>query len=176
MAWTSPRTFAANSTLTAADLNTFLRDNLNETSAAKAQNPGSIFVATGLNTIGERLADSQFISTSESTTSLSYVDLATIGPAVTVTTSVQALVFMNVNIRHSTGLAAWMSYAISGATSDPPQDNRALMLQNTLGQQLGCVILHTAITPGLNTFTAKYRVTTSGTTFAANRRLSVLPL
>lgn len=50
-------TFVSNAVLTAAQLNTHLRDNLLETAPAKATAPGRFIVSTGLNSISEhRLA------------------------------------------------------------------------------------------------------------------------
>jgi len=51
MAWTAPRTWVASETLTAALLNTHLRDNLNETAVAKVTTKGDIAIATGANAL-----------------------------------------------------------------------------------------------------------------------------
>ena len=51
MAWTAPRTWVATETLTAALLNTHLRDNMLETAPAKAANAGEWFRATAANAI-----------------------------------------------------------------------------------------------------------------------------
>ena len=56
MAWTTPKTFTAGSVLTAAELNTHLRDNLNETSPATAAAAGDIVYADAANSMGSRLA------------------------------------------------------------------------------------------------------------------------
>ncbi len=49
MAWTAPITFTSGSVLTAAQLNTYLRDNLNETAPAKFTAAGQLFVSTAAN-------------------------------------------------------------------------------------------------------------------------------
>lgn len=54
MAWTAPRTWVADEIVTAALMNTHLRDNLLETAAAKVTTAGDIFQATGANA-GARL-------------------------------------------------------------------------------------------------------------------------
>lgn len=51
MAWTSPRTWVSGEQLTAALLNTHVRDNLNETAPAKVTTKGDIVAATAANTI-----------------------------------------------------------------------------------------------------------------------------
>lgn len=51
MAWTAPRTWVAAETLTAALLNTHVRDNLLETAPAKVTTAGDITYATAANTI-----------------------------------------------------------------------------------------------------------------------------
>lgn len=55
MAWTSPRTWVASETLTAALLNAHIRDTLNETAPAKVTTKGDIVAATAANTLA-RLA------------------------------------------------------------------------------------------------------------------------
>jgi hypothetical protein len=170
-------TAVSGSVFTAAQFNTYVRDNLNETAPAKATAAGQIFVSTGANAIAARLPNADFIGTQETTTSTTYTDLATTGPTVTATTAASAIVATYCNQFHSTGLAAWMSYTISGATSDPADDNRSLQLQSTGGQHIGGTFFHSSIlTPGTNTFTAKYRVSTSGTGTFSSRRLLVIPL
>ena len=45
----------------------------------------------------------------------------------------------------SGGTAAWMSYAISGATTDAANDNRGIQMQSTGGQRIGGTFFHCAI-------------------------------
>lgn len=56
MAWTTPKTFAASDILTAAELNTHVRDNLREVCAATATTAGDIVYADAANSMGSRLA------------------------------------------------------------------------------------------------------------------------
>jgi hypothetical protein len=169
-------TASSGSVFTAAQFNTNVRDNLNETLPAKATQAGQIFVATGTNSISPRLVDAGFVQTLESTTSTTYTDLATIGPTVTATTGVSAIIAVYCNQFSSGGLAAWMSYGITGATTSVADDNRSVQLQSTGGQHLGVMVLHQSLTAGSNVFTAKYRVSTSGTGSFSSRRLVVIPL
>jgi hypothetical protein len=177
MAWTAPITFVSNTVLTASQLNTYLRDNMLETLPARATTPGGFFVVHGKNQIAEQLPVSAFVPTDESTSETAYTDLATGGPAVTVNTGTAALVMLNTHCQQSNSTAAWMSYEVGGATSSDAQDNRAVMLQNSSPQRSGMAILHEELTPGSNTFTAKYRMTgTTGTASFQSRRIAVLPL
>lgn len=169
-------TAVAGSVFTAAQFNTFVRDNLNETAPAKATTAGSIFVTNTLNQIVERVISSDFVGTSETSGSTSYTPLATPGPSVTVNTSANAIVMIYCNFSNSAGNAAWMSYEVSGATSSVANDNRAIQLSSTNGQHVGASVFHTLLTPGSNTFTSMYRVSTAGTGSWSSRRIAVIPL
>lgn len=178
MAWTAPMTAVANSAFTAAQFNTHVRDNLNETAPAKATTAGSLFVGTGANAIAERVPAEQVINTEESTTSTSFTDLATPGPSVSVTTGVKAIVIVSANIRNSSANGnSVMDFEVSGATSRSASDLTSLNTQYaTGGDRVACSIANlVALTPGSNTFTARYRVA-SGTGTYLRRRIIVLPL
>lgn len=54
MSWTAPRTWTAGEMLTAALLNTHLRDNLLETSVAKVTTAGDMIYATAVNALARR--------------------------------------------------------------------------------------------------------------------------
>lgn len=176
MTWSAPMTAVANSVYTAAQYNQFVRDNLNETAPAKATTAGSHFAATTLNAIAERISTAAFVATSQNTTSTSYTDLATLGPAVTVTTGPRAWVHIyNANV-HSTGTSSTlMSFEISGSTSVSANDNMSVGAATTVGSRAGAGFLVTGLTPGSNTFTCKYRVG-GGTGTFVDRRIAVLPL
>lgn len=185
MAWNAPFTAIDGTIFTAAQFNTFVRDNILETMPSKASVVGSLFATDATNRISERTAQGVYLATgdhsltagqAESTTETQYVDLATTGPVITALTGTQALIALYCSSLNSAGNAAWMSYDVSGATTSAAQDNRSIQLQNTGGQQIGALILHNGLTPGLNTFTAKYRISTSGTGFFNQRRLAVQPL
>lgn len=55
MAWTAPRTWAVGEVVTAAIMNTHVRDDLLETAAAKVTTQGDLVYATGANALA-RLA------------------------------------------------------------------------------------------------------------------------
>lgn len=171
MAWSSPMTFVANTVLTAAQLNAHLRDNMLETAPAKATTAGRIFVATGANAIAERAILDNAVATSQTTTSTSYTDLATSGPAQTVTTGAQALVIWHSFITNSgSGNVGHVSVAVSGATTTAASDTWALSYESSAasdGIAVATVHLFTSLTPGSNTFTLKYRVTAGTGTFSS---------
>ena len=101
MAWTAPMTAVDNTIWTSSQWNTHVRDNLLETMAGKATTAGRWFVSTGANAIAERVITQASVTTSQTTTSASFTDLATTGPAVTVTTGTKAIVFWGAAMSHS---------------------------------------------------------------------------
>ncbi|MDX3311597.1 hypothetical protein P1S61_21535 [Streptomyces sp. ME08-AFT2] len=165
----------SNSVFTAAQYNQFVRDNSNETAPAKATTAGSHFAGTGLNSIAERTSAAAIVATSQTTTSTSYTDLATVGPAVTVTTGPLAWVHLYNSNVNTTSVSSLMSFEVSGASSIPAADNQSIGIAGTAGSREGAAFLLTTLTPGSNTFTCKYRVG-SGTGTYADRRIAVLPL
>jgi len=179
MAWTAPMTAVANTVFTAAQFNTHVRDNLNETAPAKATTAGTIFVASGANSIVERVPSTNAVTTSESTGGTGYGDLTTPGPAVTVTTGTKAIVVVGAIVQNSTvAQNSYASYAVSGASSIAATDDRAVIITAAAANQTlraSAVYMETALTAGINTFTMKYRVT-GGTGSFQNRRIVVIPL
>jgi len=123
----------------------------------------------------------QLVSAFEGTTSTSYTNLATSGPEVTVTTGTKALVIVSANIVNSTNnnsLQAWMSYAVSGATTTSASDTWALAVSGiqSIAYQMKMSLASVAtLTAGSNVFTAKYRAT-SGTSEFGNRSITVINL
>lgn len=178
MAWTAPMTAVANSAFTAAEFNTYVRDNLNTTPAALATAASQIFVATGLNSIAARTIGNDFISTNETTASTSFTDLATPGPAVTVTTGPSALVFVTVRMQNTDSYSSYAGHAVSGASTIAASADDALILDPGTGNQGRSTALtfHAAtLTAGANVFTCKYKVD-AGTGSFAYRRIVVVPL
>jgi hypothetical protein len=182
MAWTAPMTAVSGSVFTAAQFNQFVRDNLNETGPAKAATAGGYFAVDGANSVAERNAVGLLDSGSGTTTSTSFTDLdgpALAGPAVTVTTGVAAVVVVHGTMSNSGTGSARMAYDISGASSVAAADNRGIGIFGVAGTGLvaGTTVLHMSgsLTPGVNTFTAKYRVS-SGTGTFSSRRIAVFPL
>lgn len=159
MAWSAYRTWVAGDVLTAAQLNQDIRDNGNLLLPAAAT-----------------------VATSETETNTSYDDMATSGPAVTLTTGTKALIVVGAHMNNNTsGAGCYMSFAVSGATTLAAADTRALIsgedMTATGGGSLQAsshMIYYAALTAGSNTFTAKYRVTAGTGTFQA-RFITVWP-
>jgi hypothetical protein len=117
------------------------------------------------------------VATSQTTTSTSYTDLATSGPAVTVKTDSKALVTLTCLVSNNgTNNNSYMGFAVSGATTVAAADTAALRVQassNIPSLQLSVTIPVTGLTAGSNTFTAKYRVD-GGTGTWQSRSISVV--
>ena len=209
MAWTAPSTFVAGAILTAASLNTNVRDNslaggpiyateaLRDaaitspfegqrayiTGSTEAAATGSTTaVPTGIQTIYNGTSwvcvtqVGALVVTSQTTTSTSYVDLATAGPAVTLRTGTTALVNISALITaDATSAVALMNFAVSGATTRAAVDTESAFVQSAAGSQqlaLGRTQIISGLTAGINTFTTKYRVTASTGRFE-NRTINV---
>jgi len=182
VAWSAPMTAVAGAVFTAAQFNQFVRDNLNETAPAKATTAGSHFAVSGVNQIAERTSASGIALASDTTTSTTYADLSGgPGPSITVTTGTAALVIVHAQSANSGTGSARMGYDVSGATSIAAADNRATGILGVAGAapNASAMALHYSallpLTPGSNTFTAKYRVS-SGTGTFEHRRIIVFPL
>lgn len=179
MAWTAPMTAVANATFTAAQFNTHVRDNLNETAPAKATAVNQFFVATAANAIAARRAENATVATTETTSSTSYTDLATSGPAVTATTGTAAVVVLTADVANSTvNAGGYMSVDVSGATTIAGNDIRALRLVSDVAsnRNRASAMARVTVTAGSNTFTAKYKTTGSGTATFRDRDILVIPL
>lgn len=183
MTWRAPFTAVAGSILTAAQVNTFIRDNLNETMPARAATPGSLFVTSGTGEIAERiLVEAEDTDPADITsTSFDNPNTGSPGPAVTAVTGTRALVGYRANLRILSDTARIeMSYSVSGASEIEASTTRSVgySLSNSVGgyqHRMGVVDMATELEPGTNVFTLKYNVS-SGTGTADDRRLWVLPL
>lgn len=181
MAWSVPLTAVSNATLTAAQWNASVRDNLLETAPAKATTSGSLFVGTGANAIAERIPTGTSVSTAQTYTSASFGDLTTVGPAVTVTTGTKAIVGFGAQIENSSaGGGGVMSFAVSGATTIAANAGATSLrsMSGTAGERNSGSVVNfvSGLTAGSNTFTAKYLTPTGGTSTFQFRELWVLPL
>lgn len=184
MSWTAPMTAVAGSIFTAAQFNTFIRDNLLECPVAKATDPGSYFAVTGTNRVTERGGKALAVTgVTATTTSTSYTETldvsgggASSGPQLTLTTGPYALVGISCAIQNSSTSSARMAYDISGETSISPADNRGIASFGSagIGGVYGNIIYHDNLTPGVNIFTTQYRVA-GGTGTFESRRLQVIP-
>lgn len=179
MAWSAPMTAVAGATFSAAQFNQFVRDNLNQTGPALATTAGQYFVATAANALAARSSGSATVATSETTTSLSYADLATVGPQVTATTGTSAMVFLKSGIDNNTvNVGTFMGFTISGATSLAASDSNAICIAGVTAAtrlRIGGAFRVTGLIAGTNIFTAKYKVASASTGTFVQRDLIVLP-
>lgn len=103
------------------------------------------------------------IATDETPGSLSYIDMATAGPSVTVNVGPMGLLFVKIKatIRvTSTNDGGRMSFALSGANTLAASDSNMIEFEplvNAARATIGDVILLTGLNPGSTTVTAKYR-------------------
>lgn len=116
------------------------------------------------------------VNTQQTTTSTSYTDLATSGPAVTITTGTKALVIITA-LYYASGTENFslIGFDISGATTVAASNEFSLTNRSTSSTpiiQASAVYLVSGLTAGSNTFTMKYRVTAS-TGFFENRKIIV---
>lgn len=176
MAWTAPMTAVAGSVFTAAQYNTFIRDNMVECPASKALTPGGYFTTSDTNQVTERVTAEAAVETSEGTTSTTYTALATAGPAVTVTTGNKALVWVTADLVCGTaGQSARTTFNVSGATTVAESDPLALRNVTNAVFRATAGPTTVALTPGSNTFTMTYRTSGASTSTFANRRIVVMP-
>ncbi|OII61224.1 hypothetical protein BJP40_06770 [Streptomyces sp. CC53] len=183
MAWTAPTTFVDGQVLTAAQLNTYLRDNLMATETAVARTPGSFLVARALSQIVERKPVISRVAAAETTESFQFTDLNTPGPQVTVETGPSAIVFLYCGSNSDTpGIASTMAYEIEGrnrvTTGSVPTGAVEFRTSGGAGftRHGGAVSMMNDLTPGENTFTAKYKTSGSGTSTFRDRVMIVFPL
>lgn len=177
MTWSAPMTAVAGSVFTAAQFNTFVRDNLNECPAAKATTPGSIFVTSATNQVAERITSANSDLTSATTAQTSYADPDTgaAGPAVTVTTGANALVVVSSSLANSGTGSVRAAYEVTGSSAIAAADNRGVgAIGSGVTVLAGNTVWHGDLTPGSNTFTMKYRVSASTGTYGS-RRIFVIP-
>jgi len=118
------------------------------------------------------------VTASETTTSTSFTDLTTAGPAVTVTTGTKALVIYRTRIRNNANdEVSRMTFAVSGATTIAASAEYQLQYQGiaNLEQSYSAHTLLTGLTAGSNTFTMKYAVN-GGTGGFQRREITVIDL
>jgi len=179
MSWTSPLTAIANTTLTAAQWNTFLRDNMNAQGPAAANSAGSYLVTTGLNSLIMRTPGVDYQSISDSTNSTSFGDLDPPGGSVTVVTGVRALVTIGCQISNSTaGCGGRASIDLAGDTERPADDINVVGAESGTASdtfKLTWTTLYDPINPGTNIFSMKYRASIGGTATFSGRLMMAMP-
>ena len=150
---------------------------------ALAQYQGGTLIRTAIDvwlfvpTNSNMASNTASVLTSQTTTSTSYTDLSTAGPAATLTTGTKALVIFNTFLTASgTGPTVSASVAVSGATTLAASDDWRVTFDVSsggFGVSLSRTVLFTGLTAGSNTFTVKYK-TSSGTATFATRSIVVM--
>ena len=187
MAWTAPRTWSAGELVTAALLNTHVRDNLLVTGVAKVTTAGDLTYATAANVVarlalgtrGQTLVSGasapewssgpsvSIDDTGRTTASTSYVAL-TGAPSVTITTGTKAIMWITARMSNNGGSnRSWLSCAVSSATTIAASDAVSVEIDNTnAGEEtrLGMAHIYT-LTAGSNVFTLNARVAAGTGTF-----------
>jgi hypothetical protein len=137
---------------------------------------GAAWVSVG------RESASATVATSQSTTSTSFTDLATVGPAVTLTTGTKALVIVTCwLVQTTTGASAYASPAVSGASTVAASDATSLRVGAASGGtyqpqlRASSAEIFTGLTAGSNTFTIKYKTNGSSSLFVY-RNISVIDM
>ena len=197
------KTFVTGEVLTAGDTNGYLMQGINVFATAAARDAaitspqegqacylkstdavmtysGSAWVAVG--GAASFTTGTTDVATSQSTTSTSYVDLATV-QAATVTTGTKALVIIKTDVQNgaSFNIGGLMSYAVSGASTVAASDTTNTGIRFFAGNanlQLSCgaAFLHTGLTAGSNVFTAKFKCDSGNLVTFLNRRIQVIDL
>jgi hypothetical protein len=198
MAWTTISTKSNGNSLTAAEWNSQVRDNLLLTEAGIATRqaevetdpdekteirPGTWFVATGSKALAERSIQEGSVSVDDTdvTTSTSYTNLDdTYGPSVTVVTGTAAIVMVTSEISNATANAlSACDFDVSGATTRAASDTTSLMADGYTAtsnfQRRSVYTRLTTLTAGTNTFTMKYKAG-SGTAQFRMRQIVVWPV
>ncbi len=114
----------------------------------------------------------------EGTTSASFTNLATSGPAVTVTTGTKALVIISAQLRPTGASNPVIGYAVSGATTVAADDSNMLMKNWGNDEYISAsyAVIKEGLTAGSNTFTLKYKNEGTGTADFRYRFISVVDM
>lgn len=174
-------TAVSNATLTAAQWNASVRDNLLVTAPGLATGAGQIWVSTAANAGAMRAPAGAVVTTLETSASTTYVNLATLGPTLGTTTGTQAIVSIGSGLlNNTTNGFANASIAISGTTTVAAGTDQILNFRAAAANQqmqASAVYLKTGLSTGSNTFTQQYTAGGSGGTASFfNRYLVVFPL
>ncbi len=153
---------------------------LTDTFAAKAALAGATYTGTHdftsatVTGVGPTV-QSATVATQQSTASVTYTDLATAGPAVTLTTGTSVLVILSAELTSSGGFYSYMSFAVSGATTVAASDTNSIRMYGNNNTSAARSFILTGLTAGSNTFTTKYRAS-GGTSSIAQRDIVIVRL
>jgi hypothetical protein len=120
------------------------------------------------------------VETEQGTTSSSFTDLSTSGPAVTLTTGTKVLVIVTAEMMNTSAVESNIaSFAISGATTVAAGTIdwyvRSMIGTANERERFSAATRYASLTAGSNTFTMKYR-RTGGTAYFGQREIIVVDL
>jgi hypothetical protein len=145
--------------------------------ADSAEATGLKWATAGGANVGSATAS---VDAAQTTTSSSAGDLATAGPAVTLTTGTSALVIVNAKLGNDTdNRGAIMFFEVSGSTTIAVAEERSLLFENGTANSFyprASAAYRVTLTAGSNTFTAKYARIAGGTAYFATRVITVIDL
>ena len=159
---------------------------VNGTITALAQYGFTSIIKTGTNTWsymppgGFPASAVATVATYEQTSSTSFTDLTTAGPAVTLTTGTKALLIITSRIyAQDSGGYAYVGVAVSGATTIAAAQTycieaRQAQVNDIL--QISAVYFLTGLTAGTNTFTLKYKQVSATNGYFSNRSVAVIDM
>lgn len=162
MGYTDPPDFVALEVVTAAELN-ILSDDIADLNTRTT--PGHDLVAT-----------------SQSTTSATFTNLSTSGPAVTITVGSNglALVTLACSVTSTSNIGGLMGFAVSGATTVAASAANSIGMKvdsSTAAFRLSGAFIVSSLTAGSNTFTAKYLSLNGGSSVTfQDRAITATPL
>lgn len=186
MAWTVPITYYDGDPFTAAQWNTFVRDNLNATAPGVATTAGRLIVTSGKHQLAERQWVRDYIGKTVTCNSAWPADPNeedSPGPAVTFEHGGQFLALYDCQIRPQGGFGL-LNYSpvIEGDSENTPEAYEAGVRANltTYYMRTGSYHWFTGVSPGITTVTMKYGNTPGpdGSTEwgdFSRRRLTVIP-
>lgn len=120
------------------------------------------------------------IDTNENTASATYVDLATVGPTVSLRTGKSVCIISSfLGENNGADQGGVMNVDITGASTFGPQTAwETVGLYSAANRNASaCSLIHiNALTPGVNQFRAKYRAHWGGTASFKNRKMIVFPI
>lgn len=116
------------------------------------------------------------VATSQSTTSTAYVDLATVGPTVTVDVPASGTVLVGVGAYIGGTLdIGIMSFVGSGANTIAAADSRAARMSGAVADVMKWVLL-TGLAQGNTVLTAKYRSAGGASVVFVDRSIIAIPI
>ena len=205
MAWTLPRTWVTGENVTSAIMNAHVRDNFLETSAATVTTAGDIAYADAANSMGSRVGigparaflgsdgsapvwrsiatDVDAGSGSDNNTIWSSLGEGTTWAfasaiEVTLTTGTAALVLFKSRLSNSNaGAFTYLSYSISGATTNPAADGKSIWFESSAANDQAHFAgfdYAVGLTAGSNTFTLAGRVN-AGLGTISRPEIAVIP-